>query len=245
MTHRLLPGSDRYAAAIAFGQHMDEVMRRKGIGKVPLGLAAGVSKSAIGEYRHGRNLPTRQTAARLARALGSRKLLQIVEDARRGACATCGALVWQDFGRPTLYCSIACRNIGGALQHAAQRRGTRADRELLTGTLSAYREAVAAFCGECPDNDQGFCANAACPLFVVTPLRKDGSTKEAELAVRPDPYTAEASANRSEGLRRAHAARPEWGAATGRRSREWHASMSPEERDAWRAAISTGRRPAA
>lgn len=241
MTQRLLPGSGRHAAALAFGAHMDAVMRRKGIGKGPLGQAAGVSKSAIGEYRHGRNLPTRQTAARLATALRSPKLLEIVEDARRGACATCGSLVWQDYGRPTLYCSVACRTIGGALSHASKRRGTRADREMLEGALAAYREAVGSFCADCPDNEQGCCANTDCPIYRVTPLRKDVVTKDAERAVKADPYTVEASANRSAGLRRAHAARPEWGAATGQRARRWHESMTPEEKAAWRKSISDAR----
>lgn len=224
---------------------MDAVMRRKGIGKVPLSAAAGVTKSAIGEYRHGRNLPTRQTAARIAYALGSPKLLAIVEDARRGECATCGSLVWQDYGRPTLYCSVACRSIGGALHHAEKRRGTRADREMLIGTLDAYRMAVGDFCGGCPDNQYGACANTGCDLYAVTPLRKDGSAKEAEKAAPADPYTAAASANRSAGLRRAHAERPEWGRATGERSRAWHAAMTPEEREAWIRGISEARRSVA
>lgn len=239
---RLLPGSDRVAAALEFGAYMDAVMRRKGIGKVPLAQAAGVGKSAIGEYRRGRNLPTRQTAARLATALHSPKLLAIVEEARRGSCASCGVPVWQDYGRPTLYCSVACRSVGGALRHAARRRGTRADRELLTGTLAVYRDALASFCGMCPDNEDGACRNSDCPFWSLTPLRTNGSEKEARLAAPAEPYTAEASANRTAGLRRAHAERPEWGEQTGRLTRERHAAMTDGEREAWRQSISAARR---
>lgn len=245
MTQRLLPGSARHAAAIEFGALLDETMRRRGVGKVTLRKAAGLgSTNSIGDWRHGRNLPTRESARRLAHALREPRLLAIVEEARRGACAVCGALVWHDHGRPTRYCSVACRNIGTALRHGEQRRGTKADREVLVGTVAAYRDAVAALCAACPDNEHGCCVDRTCPVRAVTPLRTDLEPGEATVARKADPYTPEASANRSAGLRRAHAERPGWAAANAERTRAMHAAMSPEQKAAWKRSISEARRSA-
>lgn len=241
----LSPGSVRIAAAAEFGQAMDAAMRRKGVGKGSLSKAAKVGNGALSMYRRGSNLPTRATAQRIAYALGTPSLLTIVEEARRGSCQVCDAVVWQEHGRPTLYCSAPCRNIGRALGYTKRLQGTVMERDALQGALTAHRDAVSAFCGMCPDNEDGYCGNDTCPLLkVTTAVVRRPSVKEADRVVKPDPWAPEHRAARSNGNRRAWQD-PARRKRQAERSRAMHAAMSDEEREAWRQSVSAGRRRAA
>jgi len=241
MTERMTPGTSRHAAAMRFGAELTRAMRKREVGQKSLQDAAKVSRASIVEFRNGRNLPTTVVAQRLAESLRWPILATIVEEARTGACETCGAVIRLDTGTRRRYCSVSCRSVSTTLGRPKERQASAAARlDAVSGALDAHRAAVAAMCAGC--EPEGRCRDVECPLRPVSPLPLARSDVEAETAVkakgrwgRPESHEAWA-----EHMRRKHA---EGGMGDMReRSLAMWASLTPEQREARAQAIRDGRR---
>lgn len=84
-------------------------MTQRRIGTKTLAPQCHVVPSAIGLYRAGRNLPTMETADRLAQALDWPPLRELAKAGRRSLCVLCGREVVTEGGRPRLYCGPECQ----------------------------------------------------------------------------------------------------------------------------------------
>jgi DNA-binding XRE family transcriptional regulator len=71
VTVPIAQGSPRLLAAKRFGDALQVAMQRRKVGQVVLAAAAHVGRSAVVQWRMGRNLPTMETARRLSEALAS------------------------------------------------------------------------------------------------------------------------------------------------------------------------------
>jgi transcriptional regulator with XRE-family HTH domain len=200
MTQRLQTTSPRHAAAVAFGALLDRRMREREVGQHNLRDAAGVSRSAIVEYRHGRNLPSLEVALRLAEALDEPRLAEIVRQGRTLACRRCGRPFLNEAAFPKRYCSPGCRLLGapsldgerrshgeeavGLLRGEFLRMGAVRKQQvgraltLLDDALKPVRDAEQALsayqdavAAMCAACEpEGLCRTAACPLRGISPL---------------------------------------------------------------------------
>lgn len=84
-------------------------MTERRIGTKTLAPQCHVAPSAIGLYRAGRNLPTMETADRLAQALDWPTLRDLAQNGRRSTCVLCGRGIVTEGGRPRLYCGPECQ----------------------------------------------------------------------------------------------------------------------------------------
>ena len=212
MTQPLGPNSLRLSAAIKFGELLTRRMAERRVGQLVLAKAAGVSRASIVEIRHGRNLPTLEVALRIAEALASPAMAEIVRAARTMPCQRCGRPMLNEAGLQKRYCSAACRSLV-----KAQRRHTEAEegvqilrQELLrTGpvrkqsigraltlfdvgrhdareavaAVDAYQDAVAGMCAAC--EPEGLCRTPECPLRGVSPLALESRRVDVQTAVTP------------------------------------------------------------
>ena len=90
MTSRLLAESPRRVVAARFGAELARAMHANGATIRGLTRDAGTSRTAIHFYLNGTNLPSVETAGRLADILGRPSLVAIAAEGRSGTCALCG-----------------------------------------------------------------------------------------------------------------------------------------------------------
>jgi len=157
-------------------------MARHQVGQVNLAKAAGVARSAVVQWRHGRNLPTLKTAMRLAESLSDDRLLAIVREARTGHCKRCGKPFLHEGAGPKKYCSERCLRVAQMLTIPPDEFETDVpvditkrirvlliDVETSLGELEEHQASVALMCQACEPG--GFCHTADCPLRPVSPLQ--------------------------------------------------------------------------
>ena len=165
MTIHLTPDSPRRAHARRFGAELRRAMLARSASLRGLAIASGVSRSALGFYRAGVNLPSLQTADRIAEALDSPRLRTIMLEARGGSCELCGRQFVATGNGNQRYCSEDCRRLAAIHRSGrpVRERAIRAERR--TARLEI---AVAAYCREC--EPEGMCRDSACGLRSVSPL---------------------------------------------------------------------------
>lgn len=219
MTHTIDPHSLKSDRAIRFGRELSRAMKARGVGARTIQESVGVGRSAVGNWRQGRNLPRTETAKVLAQALDWPRLATLAAELRSRPCVIDGVVFVDDSGTDNrLYCSWSCRNV-------AEKRADGSDRTLRAAVaerrLTVHQRAVEAFCGGCEPS--GRCVTAECSLRPVSPLPLYLDSPDVD-RVQPKPPN---------GLRAP--------GADAARSRKVWASHSPEERAA-RAAKATAAR---
>lgn len=228
--------STRRAGALRFGAALREAMTARKVGQVRLAEAAGCSTASINNYRFGRNIPTMAVARRLADALETPALTRLAQSARTITCDNCRRTFAIENGGPKRYCSDDCRRLAAAKVGGVP---TRQRAIVAERALRAQQEAVAAMCAACePD---GACRTMDCPLRSVSPLQLISSDDRPARPVRPSDRNGESwrVASLAANARRWT---PEARVGQSRKSTEWHAAMTPEEREAFASAVSRGRR---
>jgi len=259
------PDSPRLIGARRFGDALTRAMTRHQVGQNNLAKAAGVARSAVVQWRHGRNLPTLKTAIRLSEALSDDTLLAIVREARTGHCARCGKPFLHEGAGPKKYCSELCLRVTQKLRipideqpRARIKRdvGKRirvllADVEVSLHSLEEHQASVALMCLACEPG--GFCHTADCPLRPVSPLmlQLERDRKTVRLASKAaGAWKGKSREKMLEAIRAANAkrwARPgERGAAQELMLRR-HRAMSEDEHQEWietiKAAKAESKRP--
>lgn len=173
MSFEYPPGSVKREAAETFGAEVDLAIRRRGVSVAFIAERIDVSRAVVREWRQGRFVPRPDTARRLGELLEWPALTELVLEARRGNCQTCGAEFINETSGPRRYCDNKnCRPV-----RLKSRRGVpvalRADaaertvNSLVDGML-VYFQSVAKMCGTC--EPEGVCRMASCPLRSVSPL---------------------------------------------------------------------------
>jgi DNA-binding XRE family transcriptional regulator len=256
----IAPGSPRLAAAKRFGDLLQEAMARRKVGQIPLSKAAKVGRSAVVQWRHGRNLPTLETARRLAEALSEPRLVTICREGRTMNCRRCGREFVHDGGGPRLYCGEMCLRAAQKLARpdinddvnvpVDVRKRVRAaivEISLAMDNLAEHQVSIALMCGAC--EPEGFCRDSRCPLRPVSPLPlRLEREREAELAVQlPGAWKGRNRERQLTAIREANAIR--W-ATPGQREAHIelmklrHKSMTEEQRQEWREKISVANKRA-
>lgn len=225
-------------------------MTRHQVGQHNLAKAAGVGRSAVVQWRHGRNLPTLKTAQRLAEALSDDSLLRIVREARTSHCARCGKPFLHDGGGPKKYCSERCLRVAQMLyvpHHelkvdvpadiAKQVRALLVDVETSLGDLEEHQASVALMCEACEPG--GFCRTADCPLRPVSPFQLvlERDQRDVRMAVKaPGAWKGKNREAMLVAIRAANArrwARPGEREAQQALMEKRHARMSEDDHQAW------------
>jgi len=241
MTVRIGADSARRVGAQRFGVALREAMKRRKVGAPRLAIAVGCTSSSIGNYRNGRNVPTMATAQRLADVLDAPHLPALAMAARTINCDVCGRSFAVEAGSPQRYCTPECRRVQGK-KTTGDPANTRLRAAAAERVLRVHQEAVALMCLSCEPS--GLCRTADCALRSVSPLSL--STVSARtLPIPPSERNGEAwrVASLAANARRWT---PEERAAQSERTAAMHAKRTPEERQAFAAAVSAGRRrPAA
>lgn len=165
MTRQLSADSPRRAAAHTFGAALARLLVKKNVGKRTLAREAGVTRSAIANYIAGLNLPTFQTAARIADILESDELRMIIAESRTYVCPIDRRRFTFNGQSRKTYCSVECQRVAAKqrIGTTVTRRADRAERRIRT-----YQAAVDSMCREC--EPAGACRTADCPLRGVSPL---------------------------------------------------------------------------
>jgi transcriptional regulator with XRE-family HTH domain len=165
--------SERWGIAEAqrFGSELRRVMTRDHVQVKELARVLGVDKSMVSEYRTGRHLPRVAQAQRIADALMSPHLVEMVIQLRTMTCAECDRSFVRDQrgGNIRRFCSKGCadRNKKRIESVNAKRRtGRRYDAhkrraDKLQAAVDAMCRSCAGLAG-CPDGD--------CDLRSVSPL---------------------------------------------------------------------------
>jgi DNA-binding XRE family transcriptional regulator len=246
--------SPRLIGARKFGDALTRAMTRHQVGQHNLAKAAGVARSAVVQWRHGRNLPTLKTARRLAEALSDDSLLAIVREARTGHCRRCGKPFLTEGAGPKKYCSERCLRIAQMLYVPADElktdvpvdvkkrvRALLVDVDTSLGELEEHMAAVALMCNACEPG--GLCRTADCPLRPVSPLQLqlDADGYPVQLASKaPGAWKGTSRERMLSGIRAGNARR--W-AKPGEREAaravmvKRHAAMSEDEHQDWIAKI--------
>lgn len=239
MTQPLSPGSPRRVLAVRFGAELTRAMKKAKVGQKRLGDVVGVAPSAIANYRCGANLPRLETAQRLASSLHAPVLVEIVMEGRQGQCETCRKTFINQGGGPKRFCSQECRDVKARLREG---QGTRGRAIVAERRLRDHMAAVEAMCRKC--EPEGLCRDMECPLRSVSILPLANRADDAPIAT-PAPGPWGDREKKLASVREANARR--WD-REGERERasalsadRW-ASMTPEEREAYRQRIRDGRR---
>lgn len=143
----------------------------RGMSGKALGDAIGMSHSTVYDILRNDRVPTVQTAALMADALGWPNLVNIARRDRTKTCEVCGTS-FVDAGRngvarccgPTCQGTRYQRRVRGSIV-ADNLRGRA---EVAENRLDLHRRAVAAFCAGC--EPESFCRDAECSLRPVSPL---------------------------------------------------------------------------
>lgn len=165
MTVPLSAESPRRAGAREFGRHLATALAKRRMPKRELAREAGVTRSAIRNYLAGLNLPTFQTAERIAEALDWPGLMEVLARTREYVCPIDKRrFVFNGQSRRT-YCSPECQHV------AEKQRSGRKTRQAADGAirrLQLVQGAVDAMCRSC--EPEGRCRTGDCPLRAVSPL---------------------------------------------------------------------------
>lgn len=237
--NRLSPDSSRKVGAQRFAAALRSAMAAKEVGAVRLARATGVSASAIGQYRMANNIPTIEVASRLAAVLGSESLVRLAEAARTIACEVCGRTIAVEAGSPRRFCSEPCRKIKGKRTQGVPARDRAVVAERM---LTMHRSAVAEMCRGCEPT--GVCHTIDCALRPVSPFQMAPRIAGEVRPIDPRAWGTDAQryATREANARRwTPEERERWSVIMTER----HAAMTPEERTAFRASVSEGRRKSA
>jgi hypothetical protein len=167
MTSLIRADSPRRVVAHRFGLELGRAMRANGASIRGLTRDVGASRTAIHFYLAGENLPSLETAGRLADVLGRPSLVAIAAEGRSGACEVCDRPFTSAAGAGNRrYCSEACRVRMG---HIRARSGPVRERAIVAErTAARYVAAVDAYCRTC--EPEATCRTPECPLRVVSPL---------------------------------------------------------------------------
>ncbi len=166
MTTRLRGDSPRRAAARRFGVELGRAMKRHRATVCGLARDAAVSPTSVHFYLAGQNLPSLETAGRLAELLGAPSLIAIAAEGRSGTCELCSRPFTSAMTAGNRrYCSEDCRVLAGRRRAGSSVR----DRAIAAERIAArHADAVAAFCAAC--EPERACRTPECPLRVVSPF---------------------------------------------------------------------------
>ena len=246
MTVAISADSPRRAAAERFAAELRRAMQVRGVGRRRLAECMGMSSaSLIAQWRSGNTLPRLDGTIELARVLKWPRLVELVRVARVRHCAwvECGREFVNEGGGPKRYCTDGCRLADERVRNAQGDTRTRAARA--TREADALKSSVASMCRAC--EPQGYCENSGCSLRAVSPLPLRATWHEVEEATpAPGPYgTPENRAKTVAATRAALAKRwsdPEQRELQAKRTSEFHASMTPEQKAEWRGSIVAARK---
>lgn len=148
-----------------FGVALAAAIAARRYPKRRLAADARVTRSAIANYLAGLNLPTMQTARRLADVLDRPELLDVMARTREYVCPIDQVRFTFNGQSRRTYCSPECQRVAEKLRSGKPRRQA-ADAAIRR--LALFTGAVGAMCRECqPD---GACVTPDCPLRSVSPL---------------------------------------------------------------------------
>lgn len=147
MSRHRSPAKVRVSAAIR------QALVRRGMKRVDLARAIGVSPTMAGYWLQGRYLPTLNRAAHMADVLDAPLILLTARTASVGSCRVCTRPFARNASRRA-YCSVRCR--------LDYHKGVRA------AARPASEQAIEAFCHGC--EPEGICRTEECPLRAFSPL---------------------------------------------------------------------------
>jgi transcriptional regulator with XRE-family HTH domain len=243
MTVPLSPGSPRRAAAKRFGSELRKAMKRTGVGQGHLAASLGIGESAIRNWLAGNNLPRLDSAQLLAAGLTAPILVDIVLEAREGACEGCGKRYVNEGGGPKRFCSNECRDIAEKIRTA--KGDTRSRATVAERRLRDHMAAVDAMCRGC--EPEGLCRDTECALRPVSPLPVALRANDAQ----PVQRSLGAWEDRPRMLAVLRQATEDRWARDGERERQSErqrarfAAMTEEQRAKFRESVSRGRRATA
>lgn len=255
MTYTIPPDSPKAVQAAEFGRELVKACRARSVPLKELERAAGVGHTCLDNYRRGLILPRTETAYVLAAALDWPQLRVLVDRFRTATCGRsgCERRFRNDGGSRKRYCSYECQQIARARRQASQRarragqtgdgrsRAAQIARlhsavKIADEKVAVLSSAIGAMCLEC--EPEAICRQAECPLRPFSPLPLElhaGTGQPRTIAtIRSGSWSPERRATF-----RAHL-EERWSdplerIAQGDRARSWFSSLSPEEREAWKA----------
>jgi DNA-binding XRE family transcriptional regulator len=154
-----------------WGNALAVVIREKGWSIQGTADRIGEQRKTLDHWVHGRNLPTLETANRVAESLDRPSLAKLALEIRTKACPTC-ARVFVASGRQwnAVYCSQRCIKA----MAARRRRATDDAKDNIARIrLKAYMDAIEKHCRSC--EPEGICRDAECAIQAagLSPFRVD------------------------------------------------------------------------
>ena len=162
----LADDSPKRPLAQRFARHLNTAMRRRGVGSRTVAEAVGASRNSVTNWRRGQTLPHSETARKLAAALDTPKLVEIIREVRTKTCDVCSEpFLDETGGYNRRFCSDGCRKVAEKMRTGVpvRKRAAVAERR-----LKDHRDAVEAYCLACEPDRR--CVTADCPLRSVSPF---------------------------------------------------------------------------
>jgi transcriptional regulator with XRE-family HTH domain len=153
--HALSSTSQRRTHASRFALELRRAIKARGASKLRISEATRIPRSNLGYYLAGRNLPTISTARTLSEVLDAPRLLEIVIAGRTVRCGRpgCPRTFLYEGGKPKVYCSEDCRELGYKMRagedplHEGAKRlydGVKTEVDRVHGTTGAVSRRVLA-----------------------------------------------------------------------------------------------------
>lgn len=154
---------------MTFAAELRKAVATRGVRGVDVWRPAGINRSTWQRVLQDKDIPSMDTAERLADQLDWPRLVTVAAAARTKPCVVCGAaFLAASKAERAKYCSHACASLVHARRERdAARVRTLTDTRLVRKRLADHQAAVARFCRRCADHA---CPDAKCELRDLSPL---------------------------------------------------------------------------